>query len=88
MKRTAAAVVIGSLFLATQALAAGSPFPERGPRGLPSQSTYADLHADDPIRVTGSPFPEGADGEPRGLSPQDADRFLSEMAVQADKGPN
>lgn len=70
MKRTAIALVLGSLFLATQAVAAQSVFPEGAdgePTGLPALSTYADRHANDPVRVVGSVFPQGADGEPTGL---------------------
>lgn len=71
MKRTAIALVLASLIAATHAVAAESAFPQGATEepiglGLPAQSTYADAHAGDPVRTVGSPFAQGADGEPTG----------------------
>jgi hypothetical protein len=78
MKRTAIALLLASLIVATQAAAAESAFPQGAdgePRGEPALSTYADGHANDPVRIVGSPFPAGADGEYAYFHVQDSLRF-------------
>ena len=91
MKRTAIALLLGSLIVATQAAAAESAFPQGAdgePRGEPALSTYADGHANDPVRIVGSPFPDGADGEPKGQPAFStyADRYLKNP-VQFSESP-
>jgi hypothetical protein len=64
MKRTTAALIIGSLFVATQAVAASTTAWPEGSNDeydhLPTQSTYADTHAVDRTTRGGSAFPAGA----------------------------
>lgn len=60
MKSVMKALVVGSLFVATQAVAAESVFPQGAdgePQGLPALSTYAERHANDPVRFTGPAYP-------------------------------
>ena len=69
VKRIATALALGSLVLATQAVSADEytsaiPFPGDGELiPLPARSTYADVHAGDPVTVTGSAIPFPGDGE-------------------------
>ena len=63
MKSIVKALVVGILVVATQAAVAGS-FPMSAgeqDQGLAARSTYADRHAGDPVKTTGSAFPIGAD---------------------------
>jgi len=64
MKRKAVAVILGSLFAATQAIAAtNTAWPEGADDwydSLPAAHTYADTHAVDRVTRGGSAFPAGA----------------------------
>lgn len=62
MKRTVIALLLGSLFVATQAYSADSALPMGAdPFWETGITTYADAHAGEPARVTGSALPMGAD---------------------------
>lgn len=62
MKRTAIALLLASLIVATQAAAAESAFPQGAdgePRGEPEFSTYADRYLKDPVQFSESPQTDG-----------------------------
>jgi len=75
MKRTTVAILIASLFAATQAVAAAgivSAIPDQtspDDGGLAPLSTYADAHASDPVTITGSAIPDQTSPDDGGLAP-------------------